>query len=374
MQSVNDVRCLRLARGARMCVKFIGCVFLAMVSAYGCSSAKVHVSAREVLPTPVAPQIQTDSQADRQYPGGGEAIIGNLAEWLAQEWQAKERSLGMAVLMSADEPEIEKALPQIDHSHEAELVGNVWITLPEPGLIEAAQSQVRCAESAAAWCEPGFEAAYLAYLEQEKMPKFGSSIFPEFVSPVDEGLILRGMQASRKGKRGHYGVDIIPASRERAGTSIKAVEDGVVVKTGAVRGYGYCAIVYHQDGLFSLYSHLTKKVQVEVGQMVQRGETIGKMGRSGNARGYHLHFELIDLQETWASEQDLDEFIEELCANEANKLEFNQLSKLLFSKRSKKDPLPSLPELAMAKRANGKWATSLKNQAKLPLNAAKRQK
>ena len=337
-----------------MRVKFLGIMVLATLLGFGCSTAKVQVSSK----------VQTDSpEADGYHPGGGDKILGNLAEWLV-----KERGV------EADEFELEpeNTITPVTRYRAEELVGTVWVSLPEPELSEVSLRENRCAESASAWCAPDVEDEYLAYLEQEEKPKFGISIFPNFVSPVDDGLVLRGMRVPAKGKRGHYGLDIIPAAPERQGTCIKAVEDGIVVESGRAKGYGYYTVVYHQNGLFSLYSHLSKNTQVvKVGQNVQRGDKIALMGKSGNARGYHLHFELIDLRENWGFQKGIDEFIADLCGRDVKKLEFNQLSKLLFNKQSKRDPLPNIPGLALAKRVNGKWVDSLVTQVKSLSQAAK---
>ena len=137
---------------------------------------------------------------------------------------------------------------------------------------------------------------------------------------------------------------------------MKAVEDGIVVKSSKARGYGYYVVLYHQNGLFSLYSHTLKKGMASLGHHVDRGDVIAYMGRSGNARGYHLHFELIDLREEWNFDTGIDQFVQLIA--DGQKLSgqmcerFNQL---LFAKHSKVDPLANLPGLAFAKRQNGKW-------------------
>jgi murein DD-endopeptidase MepM/ murein hydrolase activator NlpD len=79
------------------------------------------------------------------------------------------------------------------------------------------------------------------------------------------------------------------------------------------------------------------------------------MGKSGNARGYHLHFELIDLRESWDLEENVDLFVNAISHGQVKKSKFNRFCKLLFSKAAKVDPLPGIPGLMAAKKVNGKW-------------------
>ena len=119
-----------------------------------------------------------------------------------------------------------------------------------------------------------------------------------------------------------------------------AVDDGTVVISSWGRGYGYYVVLYHQNGLFSLYSHTLKKSRAKVGQVLNRGDTLAYMGRSGNARGYHLHFELIDLRESWDFEASINEFVQAVAAGRSlSAYTCEQFKQLLFAKKTKQDPL-----------------------------------
>lgn len=87
--------------------------------------------------------------------------------------------------------------------------------------------------------------------------------------------------------RGHKGVDLSAP----AGTSIYAVKAGRVVKAGWYTTYGYCVIIDHGNGLSTLYGHASA-LCVKVGDRVKAGDVIATVGRTGNATGYHLHFEV----------------------------------------------------------------------------------
>lgn len=76
------------------------------------------------------------------------------------------------------------------------------------------------------------------------------------------------------------------------GTPIKAADNGKVIAVEHFTiGYGVHVIIDHQDGLTSLYAHLTSE-QVTVGQQVSKGDTIGISGSTGRSTGPHLHFEV----------------------------------------------------------------------------------
>ncbi len=88
--------------------------------------------------------------------------------------------------------------------------------------------------------------------------------------------------------RNHKGVDICAKS----GTSIYAVADGKVVKSGWNGNYGYCVIIEHEGGMRTLYAH-AKQLCCNVGDIVSQGEVIALVGTTGQSTGNHLHFEVI---------------------------------------------------------------------------------
>jgi murein DD-endopeptidase MepM/ murein hydrolase activator NlpD len=64
-----------------------------------------------------------------------------------------------------------------------------------------------------------------------------------------------------------------------------------VVKSGVDGRYGRRVVIDHGDGLLTLYAHASKLL-VEEGDQVRVGQEIAEVGRSGNAHGTHLHFEV----------------------------------------------------------------------------------
>jgi len=111
--------------------------------------------------------------------------------------------------------------------------------------------------------------------------------------PVNVRFIwpVRGQVTSRFGIRGgqkHNGIDI--AAPE--GTSVCAVAAGkVVFSDDTIRGFGNLIIISHEDGLKTIYAHNQKNL-VRVNEKVKQGQVIARVGSTGNASGYHLHFEI----------------------------------------------------------------------------------
>ena len=108
----------------------------------------------------------------------------------------------------------------------------------------------------------------------------------EFLFPTN-GKISSSFGASRSYER-HKGIDI----RAPKGTRINAADDGVVI-TATTRGgsYGKLIVISHGGGLETWYGHCDT-ILVKVGQKVTKGQKIGTVGITGNATGYHLHFEV----------------------------------------------------------------------------------
>ncbi len=86
----------------------------------------------------------------------------------------------------------------------------------------------------------------------------------------------------------HSGVDI----RVPLNTEIRACEEGIVEFAGYKGAYGNYIVIVHKDGYTSAYSHMNS-ITVTDGELIEKGEVIGYAGRSGNATGVHLHFELM---------------------------------------------------------------------------------
>ena len=92
------------------------------------------------------------------------------------------------------------------------------------------------------------------------------------------------------GQRLHAGVDIAAS----AGTPISAAGDGVVFRAGWHSSYGNHVMITHSMNgktYTTVYAHMSS-INASVGQVVNKGQGIGKMGTTGSSTGVHLHFEL----------------------------------------------------------------------------------
>jgi murein DD-endopeptidase MepM/ murein hydrolase activator NlpD len=87
--------------------------------------------------------------------------------------------------------------------------------------------------------------------------------------------------------RYHYGVDM----RLMVGDSMKSAFDGMIRIAKRSRTFGNYIIVRHNNGLETIYGHLSK-IMVSVNQRVKAGDVIGLGGNTGRSTGPHLHFEV----------------------------------------------------------------------------------
>lgn len=76
------------------------------------------------------------------------------------------------------------------------------------------------------------------------------------------------------------------------GTPVKAAADGKVAYVGnEARGFGNVILVKHDGGWITAYAHIEKAL-VSRGQAVTQGQTIAKVGSTGNVQSPQLHFEI----------------------------------------------------------------------------------
>jgi murein DD-endopeptidase MepM/ murein hydrolase activator NlpD len=113
---------------------------------------------------------------------------------------------------------------------------------------------------------------------------------PQFLVPVagrpSSGYGLRA-DPIHGGTVNHPGFDLAAT----AGTEVAAAARGTVVHAGPAGTYGNLVTVRHENGFETRYAHLSE-VDVKVGDQVEAGAELGKVGTTGYSTGPHLHFEV----------------------------------------------------------------------------------
>jgi len=92
----------------------------------------------------------------------------------------------------------------------------------------------------------------------------------------------------RRSGHWHKGFDI----GNNVGTPISATATGVVIYSGWHGSYGRKIVIYHGFGYSTVYAHLYR-LNVVVGDEVEKGEVIATMGNTGRSTGPHLHYEVL---------------------------------------------------------------------------------
>ena len=130
-----------------------------------------------------------------------------------------------------------------------------------------------------------FEPAYMR--DTLNIMLFDAEANCQFIFPIKSTRVTSGFGPRRLwSKHFHYGLDI---DLETGDTVVSAL-DGVVRVTRYERGYGYFVVVSHNNGLETLYGHLSSFI-AKPGQEVKAGDPIGRGGSTGLSTGAHLHFE-----------------------------------------------------------------------------------
>ncbi len=111
------------------------------------------------------------------------------------------------------------------------------------------------------------------------------AVAPESTFSRSRGLL--SMPAVGTVQRSGRGVVILA----KEGAKIRAVADGVVMKSLWIGHYGRVLIVDHNDGWTTIYGH-AERFEVGPGRHVQAGDVLGLVGDTGSLDGPRLHFEV----------------------------------------------------------------------------------
>lgn len=109
----------------------------------------------------------------------------------------------------------------------------------------------------------------------------------KLIEPVKGVITGRYADISSVRSSAHTGLDIA-APR---GTKISAAASGTVVFAGTKGSFGKMVVISHGNGVQTYYAHCSSLL-VSKGDTVKQGQAIAKVGKTGNATGNHLHFEV----------------------------------------------------------------------------------
>ncbi|MFE6376957.1 transglycosylase SLT domain-containing protein, partial [Bacillus subtilis] len=87
----------------------------------------------------------------------------------------------------------------------------------------------------------------------------------------------------------HKGVDF---ANGKQGDPVKALLGGKVQIAGYSKTAGNWVVIQQDDGTVAKYMHMQKGLKVSAGDTVKSGQTIGKVGSTGNSTGAHLHLQI----------------------------------------------------------------------------------
>jgi murein DD-endopeptidase MepM/ murein hydrolase activator NlpD len=110
--------------------------------------------------------------------------------------------------------------------------------------------------------------------------------------------VITGVFGEWRGDHVHTGLDIAAPS----GTPIKAAASGTVILLGWQGGYGNFTCIRHAT-LVTCYAHQSSYATA-YGAFVRQGQTIGRVGCTGNCSGPHVHFEVRKGPDAWSTPMD----------------------------------------------------------------------
>ena len=160
----------------------------------------------------------------------------------------------------------------------------------QKALLKEVQSQVKQFEAEIASLKKESDAIAALLRARQRAQKVAPSGKGVLAVPV-AGSVTSGFGSRLhplfETTRMHNGVDFSAPT----GTPVKAADAGTVAVAGSRGGYGITVIIDHDNGLATLYGHLSR-LAVGEGAKVARGAVVGYVGSTGYSTGPHLHFEV----------------------------------------------------------------------------------
>ncbi|MBB4982630.1 M23 family metallopeptidase [Streptomyces nymphaeiformis] len=235
------------------------------------------VSADRANPNPLTAATYTtaDDQATGQaeqttaaMPAAGEALRARILQQAEQQQASADAAEKAAAEKAAAEKAAAEAVAKEAAAEKA-----------------AADAKAKAEAEAKAKAEAEAKAKAEAAAEAERLAKLAAS----YSLPVSSyTLTATYMQSGSMWSSGyHTGLDFAAPT----GTPLKAVHGATVKSAGWSGSYGYRVVLEMEDGTEVWYCHMSS-MTVSAGQTVSTGETIGRVGATGNVTGPHLHMEV----------------------------------------------------------------------------------
>ncbi|MER7748109.1 M23 family metallopeptidase [Streptomyces bacillaris] len=217
----------------------------------------------EAAPVTAAPLTTagiTTAEAEQGSTDAGEALRARILQQAEQQQAAADAEAKAAEEKAAAEKAAAEAKKQQDEA--------------EAKAKAKAAAEKKAAEEAAA-----------KKAEEERLAKLRAS----YTLPASGYTITStyGQSGAMWSSGQHTGTDFAGA----AGSPLKAVHSGTITSAGWSGSYGYRTVLQLEDGTEIWYAHQSS-IDVSVGQKVSTGDTIGRMGATGNVTGVHLHLEV----------------------------------------------------------------------------------
>ncbi len=133
-------------------------------------------------------------------------------------------------------------------------------------------------------------------LKEKKRKQKARQVYDSQAADLDFELPAAGIMTGSFGKRRvfngqarrpHSGMDIAADQ----GTPVKSPAAGTVIELGDFFFSGNIVYLHHGQGLITLFAHLSQ-IDVQIGDQVNKGQVIGRVGATGRVTGPHLHWSL----------------------------------------------------------------------------------
>lgn len=133
---------------------------------------------------------------------------------------------------------------------------------------------------------------WLQMLDMVMVSQAGTEALVPTVHPVDVSYMSSPFGWRRHPISGrqklHEGMDFAAP----IGTPIVAASGGIVIESRYKPGYGKTVEIDHGNGLVTRYAHASSLI-AKLGDVVEKGQLIARVGNTGQVTGAHLHFEVL---------------------------------------------------------------------------------